>query len=382
MFEKTKAFCETFPGMGVPGYDLAVYKDGECILRTMGGYADLENRVPVQGSEVYNIYSCSKPITCAAAMQLWEKGLYALDNRLSDYMPEFAEMTVRTEDGVRKAEKPILVRHLFEMTAGFDYNTASPSVKEAQAATGGRCPTRETMRWIAKEPLCFEPGAQWNYSLCHDVLAAFVEVVSGMRFHEYVKQNIFDPLGMTHSTFLLDDGALDTIACQYRWDAEKKQAVNCGKRIQSYKLGSEYASGGAGCISTVDDYIRFLEAMRKGDSILKRETIALMATDRLTEEQSQTYWTRETHGYGLGLRTPRAGGIFSDFGWGGAAGAFLAVDVKNGISLYHAQHMLSSPNHEIRSWLYRFVMAEYFGKPEFKKLINESALPEAVKFTD
>ena len=164
MFEKTKAFCETFPGMGVPGYDLAVYKDGECILRTMGGYADLENRVPVKGSEVYNIYSCSKPITCAAAMQLWEKGLYALDDRLSDYMPEFAEMTVRTEDGVRKAEKPILVRHLFEMTAGFDYNTASPSVKEAQAATGGRCPTRETMRWIAKEPLCFEPGAQWNYS--------------------------------------------------------------------------------------------------------------------------------------------------------------------------------------------------------------------------
>ena len=79
MFEKTRAFCETFPGMGVPGYDLAVYKDGACILRTMGGYADLENRVPVKGDEVYNIYSCSKPITCAASFR--EKAFCFCRNR-------------------------------------------------------------------------------------------------------------------------------------------------------------------------------------------------------------------------------------------------------------------------------------------------------------
>lgn len=377
MFERTKKLCDSFLNMGVPGFDLAVYKDGECVLRYMGGYSDLENKIPIKGNERYNIYSCSKPITCVAVMQLWEKGLFSLDDKLSDYMPEFTEMSVRTESGIQKAEKPILIKHLFEMTAGFDYNTGSQSIREAKITTDDRCPTRETMKYLAKEPLCYEPGAQWNYSLCHDVLAALAEVLSGMCFSEYVKKNIFEPLGMDRSTFLLPDSELDTLACQYRFYNETKTAVNCGRNIQNgYKLGSEYASGGAGCISTVDDYVKFLEALRIGDIILKKETIQLMATDRLNATQRQTYWTRETHGYGLGLRSPKADGICTDFGWGGAAGAYLAVDVKNGISIYYAQQMLSSPNQEIRSWVYRYVMAELLGKEEFKKLIQESVLSD------
>ena len=117
MFEKTKKFCDSFLEMGVPGFDLVVYKGGKCILRYMNGYSDLENKVKMQGNERYNIYSCSKVITCTAALQLWEKGLFSLDDKLSDYMPEFTEMMVRTEQGVKKAENPILIKHLFEMTA-------------------------------------------------------------------------------------------------------------------------------------------------------------------------------------------------------------------------------------------------------------------------
>jgi len=381
MFAKTKKLCDSFLEMGVPGFDLAVYKDGKCVFRYMGGYSDLEYEIPMKGNERYNIYSCSKPITCVAAMQLWEKGLFSLDNKLSDYMPEFSEMSVKTESGIKKAEKPILIKHLFEMTAGFSYNTGSQSIKEVQAATDGRCPTREVMKYLAREPLCFEPGECWNYSLCHDVLAALVEVLSGMCFSEYVKKNIFDPLGMNNSTFLLPESELDTLACQYRFDVETKKAVNCGKNIQRHKLGTEYASGGAGCISTVDDYMKFLEALRIGDIILNKETIKFMATDRLSETQRQTYWAQKTHGYGLGLRTPKAGGICTDFGWSGAAGAYLAVDVENGMSIYHAQHMLSSPNSKIRSWVYRYVMAELLGKEEFEKLIRESVLLNEYKFT-
>ena len=105
--------------LGVPGVDLAVYKDGESILRYMNVYSDLENKVKMSGKERYNIYSCSKIITCTAALQLLEKGLYSLEDKLSDYMSEFEEMTVKTEDGIKKCEKPILIKHLFEMTAGF-----------------------------------------------------------------------------------------------------------------------------------------------------------------------------------------------------------------------------------------------------------------------
>ncbi len=361
MFEHTKKFCDSFLPLGLPGFDLAVYKDGKCVLRHRNGYRDLENKIPMNGEERYNIYSCSKVITCTAAMQLWERGMFSLEDKLSDYMPEFAEMSVKTESGIIKAEKPILIRHLFEMTAGFSYHCQSPSLKQACTDTHGRCPTRDVMKYLAKEPLLFEPGDRWEYSLCHDVLAALVEVISGVPFYEYVQTNIFTPLGMCDSTFLLSDAALDSIAPQYRF--ENGCAVNVGKPIVNYKLGCEYASGGAGCISTVDDYMKFLEGLRTG-VLLKPETVSYMKEDRLTEHQKRTYWSRDTHGYGLGVRCPMGDERYVDFGWGGAACAYLAVDTENSISLYFGAHLLSSPAQGLRSMLYRMVRAELIAPDE------------------
>jgi CubicO group peptidase (beta-lactamase class C family) len=368
MFEKTKAFCDSFLDLGVPGFDFAVYQDGKCILRHMNGYSDLENKVKMTGDERYNIYSCSKVITCVAAMQLWEKGLFSLEDKLSDYMPEFNGMTVKTENGIQKAEHPILIRHLFEMTAGFSYHCRSPHIITAISETDGRCPTRETMKYLAKEPLLFEPGDRWEYSLCHDVLAALVEIISGEKFETYVKKNIFDIAGMSRSSFMLPEEELNTIAEQYRF--ENGRAVNVGKNIVSYKLGSEYASGGAGGISTVDDYIKFLEALRT-HKLLKSETLKLMMTDRLTEWQKRTYWTQATHGYGLGVRCPKGDKQYTDFGWGGAACAYLAVDVENKISLYFGAHLLSSPAQGLRSMLYRFIRAELIDRGELDSLYKD-----------
>ena len=368
MFEKIKAFCDSFLELGVPGFDLAVYQDGKCILRYMNGYSDLENKVKMNGSERYNIYSCSKVITCVAAMQLCERGLFSLEDKLSDYMPEFTDMTVKTENGIQKAKKPILIRHLFEMTAGFSYNCVSPQLMIARKETDGKCPTLETMKYLAKEPLLFEPGDRWEYSLCHDVLAALVEVVSGEKFETYVKKNIFDTAGMSRSTFMLPEEELNTIAEQYRF--VNGRAVNVGKNIVTYKLGDEYASGGAGAISTVDDYIKFLEALRT-HKLLKPETLKWMMTDRLTEWQKRTYWTKATHGYGLGVRCPKGEEKYVDFGWGGAAGAYLAVDVENKISLYFGTHLLSSPAQGLRSMLYRFVRAELIDQGELDSLYKD-----------
>ena len=125
------------------------------------------------------------------------------------------------------------------------------------------------MRYLAREPLSFEPGSDWQYSFCHDVLAVFVEVISGERFGIYVKKNIFDVLGMNDSTFLLPEDELDTLCTQYRFSGIPRKAKAIDKNIMLYKLGSMYESGGAGCISTVDDYMKFLEALRVGDVILK-----------------------------------------------------------------------------------------------------------------
>ena len=106
MFEQTKALCRHFLKVGIPGFDLIVYKDGQCVLRHMGGYADPENKIPMQGKEKYHIYSCSKLFTCVAAMQLWEQGRFSLEDDLADYLPAFREMTVKTENGIERQKIP------------------------------------------------------------------------------------------------------------------------------------------------------------------------------------------------------------------------------------------------------------------------------------
>ncbi len=354
MEKQLTEFLDSFLKMGVPGYDCIVYKNGKCIYRHQNGYADLEKKTPVSGKERYNVYSASKPLTCAAAMQLYEKKLFSLDDALAEYMPEFSHMTVHTPDGLQKAKKPILVRDLFQMTAGFTYDACCQALQRAKTETRGKCPTRKTVAYLAQEPLLFEPGTHWRYGFEHDVLAGLIEVLTGKKFGQYVKENIFDPLGMTRSTFLLPEEELDTIAEQYRFINEENRVENCGKQIVGFKLGSEYESGGAGCISTVEDYMKFLEALRRGDSILKKETIRLMQTDRLNDLTHRDFWHSD-YGYGLGLRCPREGCIPTDFGWAGAVGIFLAVDPVYQVSVFHAQHILNPPNNGIKHQIIRII---------------------------
>ena len=344
MFNELTKFLENILSMGVPSVDCIVYKDGKEVYRYMNGYSSLEEKIPVNGKERYNIYSCTKPITCSAALKLWEEGKFGLDDDISDYLPEFKRMYVKTETGVKETEKSIKIRDLFRMTAGLSYDVKSESIKRAISETNGRCPTRETIKYIAKEPLLFEPSQGWEYSLCHDVLAGLIEVVSDMKFSEYIQKNVFEPLGMEHSAFYVPDEELYTLAEQYNYDSEEKRMVNCGKYIQDYKFGSEYESGGAGCISTVDDYIKFVEALRKGDKIIKKETVAMLSTNQLNEVQARSF-TVDDYGYGLGVRCPISPeSENSDFGWGGAAGSCWCVDIKNGLTVFYAQHVLNAPN--------------------------------------
>ena len=247
------------------------------------------------------------------------------------------------------------------MSAGFHYDVACESFKRSKEATDGRCPTREAIRYFAEEPLEFEPGEKWRYSFAHDVLAAFVEVLTGKTFGEYVKENIFTPLGMDNSTFLLDDSMIDKVIEQYRYHAQEGEDLNkldpeadkyrnnggfenVGKRIQKYKFGTEYESGGAGCICTVDDYIKLLEGVRT-KKILKGETFDMMSVNQFTEKQLELFWEKENgYGYGLGFKCPPKGSKLTSVGWGGAAGAHWFIDKKNEISFCYHQHVLSSPS--------------------------------------
>lgn len=342
MFDRTRALLKHFEQLGIPGYDLLIYQNGQPIVRWHYGYSDAEQRFSVNGTERYNLYSCSKPITCTAALQLLEKGLFSLDDALCDYLPEFSRMNVKTQDGLQPAKQLIKIRDLFCMTAGFTYDLFSPSLMKAREETDGRCPTREVMKYLAQEPLLFEPSSSWNYSLCHDVLAALVEVVSGEPFESYVQKHIFQPLGMTSCTYLPTAQDEASLCAQYRYNEATGVFEHCGP-ANVYRLGSEYASGGAGCVSTVDDYMRFLEALRKNELFEKHETLDMMTRDYLTPAMEQPYMYSARYGYGLGVRCPKAGAS-TDFGWGGAAGAVLGIDQSKNLSIYYAQHVLSAPN--------------------------------------
>ena len=348
MFKKVDAFLEELLTYQLPGNDCIICRKGEVIYRKCSGFADKEKKMPLTGKERYQIFSCSKMITCTAAMQLWEKGAFQLDDPLSLYLPEYAEMTVKTPDGgIKKAENPITLRHLFTMTAGFNYNLHSKSLRRAFDATNGSCPTREVIRFLAQEPLEFEPGTRWLYSLCHDVLAAVVEVVSGMPFNEYVTRNIFDVLGMSQTTFLLPAAEFDTLIPLYREVPENDRLCvlqgMCNYGAGPYRLGINYASGGAGAVSTTEDYNKLLQALCRGEALLKRSTIDMMRSDQLTEEQFKYYAGADNYSYGLGVRCPRRGtSDLSDFGWGGAAGAYFSIDPGREVTILYMQHVVAS----------------------------------------
>jgi len=372
MFENVKKVCDFFLDMGIPGFDIIVYKDGKCILRHTGGYADPEKKIPVSGKEKYHIYSCSKLLTCTAALQLWEKGLFRLEDKLSDYIPAFRDMMVQTESGLRKAEKPILIENLFSMTSGMTYALRTPELLRYYEACNYTCPTVEMVEQLAKTPLAFEPGEGWLYSLSHDVLAALVEILSGEKFEIYVKKNILDPLGMNNTDFLHPMEDWDGFARQFCYDSQ--QELYAASWENPYRPGREYASGGAGCVSTVEDFIQFLEALRIGDVVLKKETIAMMAKNRVAPELRKMC----PQGYGLGVRPMDTDENRREFGWGGAAGAFASVDLANNMTIFYAQHVRSSPTQLYRIYLYHALKADLLGT-EFR--MPEYKLPADPKIT-
>ena len=322
-----------------PTHDCIVKKDGETVARIIGRDETVHKR-ELTGKEKYNLYSCSKPITCVVALTLYEKDKFALDDDLAEYLPEFGDMLVRSGCGAFPAKNKIKVRDLFTMTAGFDYSTDSPAIRRFKADTDGKCPTALFPKYLAAEPLSFEPRTSWEYSFCHDVLVCLVEKITGENFDDYARKVVFDPLGMKNTTYRLV--ADEEKSEQYMWNETEKRPIPCGNDIKWYKFGSEYESGGAGAISTVEDYIAFLEGLRTG-KIIRPDTLALMSEDRLDDLTRHAYCGAEGYGYGLGVRVPLVGSSRTDIGWGGAAGSFLALDVRNGISVFCALHTLCSP---------------------------------------
>lgn len=364
-FEYMKNFMDSLTEWIIPGNSVVIYKDGKKVFEYSSGYSDLEKKIKKTGEEQLYIYSCSKVATVTAALQLYEQGKFLLSDPLYEYLPEFKKMYVKDGDRIKAAENPITIRDLFTMTAGLSYATNTPAFEKARKITDGKMDTRTVIKCLAEEPLLFEPGARWNYSLCHDVLAVLAEVVSGMRFSEYMKKYIFEPLDMNNSYYHTPNDVI--ISPQYIYEIQdtknivelqqKEHTSGVVKRAYGNELvfGENYDSGGAGIITTVDDYAKFAAALANSGTglnnnrILSSATVKLMKTNQLNEAQRKTMnWRRlRGYGYGLGVRTlidkaeSGSNSSIGEIGWGGAAGATIIADTEEKVALCYAHHMLN-----------------------------------------
>lgn len=366
-FTNLQNFLDHLTSWRIPGNGVKVCIEGKEVFSYTSGYADVENKIPMTLDHYVNIYSCSKVATVTAALQLYEQGKFLLDDPLYAFIPEYKEMYIAGENGPVKAENPITLRQLFTMTSGLTYNRKTQAFQKARELTGGKMDTLTVIRCLASDPLAFEPGERWNYSLSHDVLAAVVEVISGKRFSEYVRENIFDPLDV-HAVYH-NESVQDKMAVQYEYiDGNAASTIDqqAGKVAGGdgyyqpvgpkaiLDLGPEYDNGGGGITTTINDYSKFCVALANGgvgatgEKILSAGTIDLLRTNQLNAEQIKTFaWPQlKGYGYGLGVRTlidKAAGttGNIGEFGWGGAAGATVLVDPELKLSVFYAHHMLN-----------------------------------------
>ena len=353
-FTELTAYLDSIPALGVPGCDMAVYKDHALIYRHSAGFRDAEKKQAVRPDDTYWLFSCTKLFTTCAAMKLIGQGKINLDDPVSDYLPAYAKMTVKDGDGMRPAKRVMTIRHLMSMQSGLNYDLNLPSVVEAKKKYGESATTRQLVDALAKEPLEFDPGADFLYSLGHDVLAAVIEVVSGKKFSEYLEENIFAPLGLKPLSFTLTE------------ELRKRQAVQVMHHEDDtftpmdpddnwFHLAPAYESGGAGLIGDVQSLITFLDAVAcegktaDGKQIVSPEMIQLWSANQLGHRSRASFdaWNRKGYSYGLGVRTrvtalPLGGrGQMGEFGWDGAAGSWAMIDPVNHLSAFYAMHVRS-----------------------------------------
>lgn len=355
---KFDSLLEYIVELGAPGCSLMIYKDHKELYRGKAGYNDTETEKAVEYSDIVNLYSSSKVMTCTAMLKLIGSGKVLFTDPLYDFIPEFKDIKVCDTAGngtrfLREAKRPITILDLFTMSAGLDYDLASQPILKVREKTDGRCPTVETITALAQKPLLFDPGEHYNYSLCHDVLGAVIEIVSGMSFGEYMRANIFEPLEMSDTCFKLNDEQKTRLMCQYCYNSEKKKVEKISTAC-AHKLGDDYESGGAGIFSTLEDSAVFADALacggvgRNGKRIIGEDMLSLMRENQF-EPKRYAEFAHAGYGYGLGVKThmDRAKSLhpspLGEFGWGGAAGTMMLIDPVNRISMFYVQHMLNTP---------------------------------------
>jgi CubicO group peptidase (beta-lactamase class C family) len=358
----------------IAGCQVMVSRGGVPAYFRSFGQMDIERNKPMQEDTIFRIYSMTKPITSVALMMLFEEGRFQLNDPVSRFIPSWKGQQVWISgDGddmeTREPASPMTMRHVLSHTSGLTYGTGLfPSehpVDKFYDKLGVNRDAGETIESFAQKlstvPLRYDPGTQWCYSLATDVCGCLVEFISGVPFGQFLQERIFDPLGMTDTSFVVPEEKLDRLAANYERRADKTLKLLDDPMNSLYANPNRFPSGGGGLASTTADYGRFCEMLRgggqlEGQRIIGGRTLKLMHRNHLPNGTdlgsiamgsfSETAY--DGVGFGLGFASTlddvAAGTIGAgDYYWGGAASTIFWVDpVEDMFVIFMTQLMPSA----------------------------------------
>ncbi|TDB70420.1 serine hydrolase [Micromonospora sp. KC723] len=368
------------------GWQVVVTRRGEVAHSATYGLRDVEAGVPVEPDTIWRIYSMTKPITSVAAMMLWEEGRFELNDPISRWLPEFADVRVFDKGSALRAYtvpavEPVRVWHLLTHTSGLTYGFAQTSVVDALYRAAGYdvgvppgLDLAAATAGMAKLPLMFQPGTGWNYGVSTDVLGRLVEVVSGQRLDEFLTERILDPLGMADTRFWVDEPDAKRLAALYTPHPATGRVVRADRFGAAALHRPQCLSGGGGLVSTAADYHRFTQLLLRGGELdgvrlLAPRTVRYMTRNHLPgggdlasfEPEGYAETVLDGIGFGLGFAVvtdpvpARVPSSVGEYYWGGLASTAFWVDPVEEITALFFTQLMPSSTYPLRSQLRQLV---------------------------
>lgn len=370
----------------VAGANILILKDGKEAAYAQAGYADLEEKRHFERDTITRLYSMTKPVTSAAAMALMERGLLDLGANVQEFLPGFQNAMVAGEEGLVPVRRPVRIQDLLQMTSGLVYGGAAPCIsyseteklfEEIKAKLFGEeaLGTVEIANRLGQIPLAFQPGSAWQYGTSADVLGAVIEVISGKRFGEFLRETFFEPLEMDDTAFYVPEVKQPRLAKVYERTAEGLALYTQSHLgiMNTMEKQPAFESGGAGLASTMDDYSHFAAMLMaqgtyKGREILKPQTVRFMTGGELLSWQQEVFdhnWdSLGGYTYGNLMRVAKEPGktffmaTEGEYGWDGWLGDYFSNSPKNAITILISQQLRDAGTTSLTRRLKNIVWSE------------------------
>lgn len=361
----------------LPGAQVQVLRKGELVHEAVVGQADRERSVGLKRDSVYRIYSMTKPITSLAFMMLVEEGKVALDDPVTRFIPEWKNLGVyaagtgpwMTTPTARPMQMVDLLRHTSGLTYGFQTRTNVDAAYRA-LKVADRDRSLDTARFVdelSRLPLEFSPGDAWNYSISTDVLGVLIERITGQPFQEVLRQRIFEPLGMSETSFIVREDQKSRFAACYLPTPQGGMKLLDDPATSAYLSTPVFYSGGGGLVSTADDYMKFCRmllagGLYNGHRLVSPSTLRLMTANHLPGGKDLTALSRSLFsestnagvGFGLGfavvfdpVQTLMPSSV-GEYYWGGAASTAFWIDPREEIAVVFMTQLLGSSTYPLR----------------------------------